>query len=76
MISIEEPVLERHSMQGSIVAKQIIPGKAIATSLCVTSKYIVLGSDDARLHVYGLGGTYKMTLKGHTVEQRSRDNSY
>ena len=33
-------------------------------SLCVTLKYIVLGSDDARLHVYGLGGTYKMTLKG------------
>ena len=63
-------------MQGSIVAKQMIPGKAISTSLYVTSKYIVLGLDDARLHVYGLGGTYKMTLKGDAVEQRSRDNSY
>jgi WD40 repeat protein len=64
-ISIEELDLERRPMQGSIVAKQMIPGESMVVSLCVTSKYIVLGSDDARLHVYGLGGTYKMTLKGH-----------
>lgn len=53
------------TLEEAAVAKYIIPGEAVVTSLCLTSIYIVVAMDDGKLHVFSSDGEYQMTLEGH-----------
>ena len=47
--------------------KHITPDQGVVTSLHLTSKYIVVAMDNAKIHVYNTIGEHQKTLRGHVM---------
>lgn len=52
---------------GNVSPKQITPDQAVVTSLHLTDKYIVVGLDNAKIHVFDINGGAQKTLHGHMM---------
>ncbi|KAI9895054.1 MAG: hypothetical protein M1814_000279 [Vezdaea aestivalis] len=52
---------------GSSVCHHITPDQGVVTSLHLTSKYIVVALDTAKIHVYSTTGEHQKTLQGHVM---------
>jgi len=52
---------------GSCVARNITQEGGVVTSLHLTSKYIILALDNARIHVFDTEGNTLRTLQGHVM---------
>lgn len=52
---------------GSVNPRQITPDQAVVTSLHLTEKYIVVGLDNAKIHVFDIHGGSQKTLHGHMM---------
>jgi F-box and WD-40 domain protein CDC4 len=50
-----------------MTAKHITPDQGVVTSLHLTKKYIVVGLDNARIHVFNVKGDHQRTLNGHVM---------
>jgi F-box and WD-40 domain protein CDC4 len=48
-------------------ARQITPDQGVVTSLHLTSKYIVVALDNAKIHVFDTVGDHQKTLQGHVM---------
>lgn len=46
-------------------AAHTLLGKAVVTSLCLSTEYIVLAMDDGKIHVFDSDGQHQGTLEGH-----------
>lgn len=53
------------NMGGSYTLRQITPDQGVVTSLHLTSKYIVVALDNAKIHVCDPNGDNQKTLHGH-----------
>lgn len=52
---------------GEVHARQITPDQGVVTSLHLTSKYVVVGLDNAKIHVFDINGGHQRTLHGHMM---------
>ncbi|EAW14062.1 F-box/WD repeat-containing protein [Aspergillus clavatus NRRL 1] len=52
---------------GHCTQRHITPDQGVVTSLHLTSKYIVLALDNAKIHVYDTNGNNQKTLQGHVM---------
>lgn len=52
---------------GESITKHITPESGVVTSLHLTSKYIVVAMDNAKIHVFNTVGDHQKTLKGHVM---------
>ncbi|KAF2126070.1 F-box/WD repeat-containing protein pof1 [Dothidotthia symphoricarpi CBS 119687] len=52
---------------GTCDARQITPDQGVVTSLHLTSKYIVVALDNAKIHVFDTLGDHQKTLQGHVM---------
>lgn len=52
---------------GEVVHKHITPDQGVVTSLHLTSKYIVVALDNAKIHVFNTNGEHQKTLTGHVM---------
>jgi len=52
---------------GEVVYKHITPDQGVVTSLHLTSKYIVVALDNAKIHVFNTNGDHQKTLQGHVM---------
>lgn len=52
---------------GRCTQRHITPDQGVVTSLHLTSKYIVLALDNAKIHVYDTNGENQKTLEGHVM---------
>ncbi len=52
---------------GEAVYKHITPDQGVVTSLHLTSKYIVVALDNAKIHVFNTNGDHQKTLQGHVM---------
>lgn len=52
---------------GQNIAKHITQDQGVVTSLHLTSKYIVVALDNAKIHVFDTNGTNQKTLQGHVM---------
>lgn len=52
---------------GEAVCKHISPDQGVVTSLHLTSKYIVVALDNAKIHVFNTNGEHQKTLQGHVM---------
>lgn len=49
----------------SVLTKHTIPGGSVATTVCLTSKAVVVALDNGQIHVCDLNGTHQKILEGH-----------
>lgn len=52
---------------GQNVARHITQDQGVVTSLHLTSKYIVVALDNAKIHVFNTDGNNQKTLQGHVM---------
>ncbi|KAI9734550.1 MAG: hypothetical protein M1834_002151 [Cirrosporium novae-zelandiae] len=52
---------------GHCKLKHITPEQGVVTSLHLTSKYIVVALDNAKIHVFNTDGEHQKTLQGHVM---------
>ncbi|KAL9053359.1 MAG: hypothetical protein Q9162_004800 [Coniocarpon cinnabarinum] len=52
---------------GRMHARHITPDQGVVTSLHLTSKYIVVALDNAKIHVFDANGAHQKTLHGHVM---------
>lgn len=52
---------------GEAICRHITPDQGVVTSLHLTSKYIVVGLDNAKIHVFNTNGEHQRTLQGHIM---------
>ncbi|OJJ47103.1 hypothetical protein ASPZODRAFT_116075 [Penicilliopsis zonata CBS 506.65] len=52
---------------GRCTQRPITPEQGVVTSLHLTSKYIVVALDNAKIHVYDTNGENQKTLQGHVM---------
>ncbi|KAJ5907723.1 hypothetical protein N7495_000405 [Penicillium taxi] len=52
---------------GRCTQRHINPDQGVVTSLHLTSKYIVVALDNAKIHVYDTNGDNQKTLQGHVM---------
>lgn len=52
---------------GRAVSHHITPDQGVVTSLHLTSKYIVVALDNAKIHVFNTDGEHQKTLIGHVM---------
>lgn len=52
---------------GRVTIRHITPDQGVVTSLHLTSKYIVVALDNAKIHVYDTNGNNQRTLQGHVM---------
>jgi F-box and WD-40 domain protein CDC4 len=52
---------------GRCTQRHITPDQGVVTSLHLTSKYIVVALDNAKIHVYDTNGDNQKTLQGHVM---------
>lgn len=52
---------------GTSVTRNITQEGGVVTSLHLTSKYIILALDNARIHVFDTGGNSQRVLQGHVM---------
>ncbi|EED15522.1 F-box and WD repeat-containing protein [Talaromyces stipitatus ATCC 10500] len=52
---------------GRCAQKHVTPDQGVVTSLHLTSKYIVVALDNAKIHVYDTSGGNQKTLEGHVM---------
>lgn len=52
---------------GNVHPRQITPDQAVVTSLHLTDNYIVVGLDNAKIHVFDVYGGSQKTLHGHMM---------
>lgn len=52
---------------GQMTAKHITPDQGLVTSLHLTKKYIVVGLDNAKIHIFNTKGDLQRTLCGHSM---------
>lgn len=52
---------------GRCSQRHITPDQGVVTSLHLTSKYIVVALDNAKIHVYDTNGDNQKTLQGHVM---------
>ncbi|KAJ5081938.1 F-box and WD repeat-containing protein [Penicillium alfredii] len=52
---------------GRCTQRHITPDQGVVTSLHLTSKYIVVALDNAKIHVYDTDGDNQKTLQGHVM---------
>ncbi|KAJ5641137.1 hypothetical protein N7528_000762 [Penicillium herquei] len=52
---------------GRCTQRHITPDQGVVTSLHLTSKYIVVALDNAKIHVYNTNGDNQKTLLGHVM---------
>ena len=50
-----------------MTARHITPEQGVVTSLHLTKKYIVVGLDNAKIHVFNTKGDHQRTLQGHVM---------
>lgn len=50
---------------GQMTAKHITPDQGVVTSLHLTKRYIVVGLDNAKIHVFNTKGDHLRMLQGH-----------
>lgn len=52
---------------GQAICRHITPDQGVVTSLHLTSKYIVVALDNAKIHVFNTNGEHQKTLQGHIM---------
>jgi F-box and WD-40 domain protein CDC4 len=52
---------------GRVKGRHITPDQGVVTSLYLTSKYIVVALDNAKIHVFDTEGDNQKTLQGHIM---------
>jgi F-box and WD-40 domain protein CDC4 len=52
---------------GQNIARHITQDPGVVTSLYLTSKYIVVALDNAKIHVFNTDGNQQKTLQGHVM---------
>lgn len=52
---------------GTHIMRHITPDQGVVTSLHLTSKYIVVALDNAKIHVFDTDGAHQKTLQGHIM---------
>jgi F-box and WD-40 domain protein CDC4 len=52
---------------GKSIARHITQDQGVVTSLHLTSKYIVVALDNAKIHVFNTDGNQQKTLQGHVM---------
>ncbi|RFU29983.1 hypothetical protein B7463_g6344, partial [Scytalidium lignicola] len=52
---------------GTNIARHITQDQGVVTSLHLTSKYIVVALDNAKIHVFNTDGNQQKTLQGHVM---------
>lgn len=52
---------------GRCTQRHITPDQGVVTSLHLTSKYIIVALDNAKIHVYDTNGDNQKTLQGHVM---------
>ena len=52
---------------GHMTARHISPDQGVVTSLHLTKRYIIVGLDNARIHVFDTKGDLQRTLQGHVM---------
>lgn len=52
---------------GRAICRHITPDQGVVTSLHLTSKYIVVALDNAKIHVFNTNGEHQKTLTGHVM---------
>lgn len=52
---------------GKVGLKHVTPEPGVVTSLHLTSKYIVVAMDNAKIHVFSTDGEHQKLLKGHVM---------
>lgn len=52
---------------GEAICRHITPDQGVVTSLHLTSKYIVVALDNAKIHVFNTNGEHQKTLQGHVM---------
>ena len=50
-----------------MTARHIQPDQGVVTSLHLTSKYIIVALDNAKIHVFDVKGDHQRTLTGHVM---------
>jgi len=49
----------------SVLTKHTIPGESVVTTVCLTSKAIVVALDNGQIYVFSPEGTHQKSLEGH-----------
>ncbi|EEH42340.1 uncharacterized protein PADG_07160 [Paracoccidioides brasiliensis Pb18] len=52
---------------GHVTTKHITPDHGVVTSLHLTSKYIAVALDNAKIHIFNTNGEHQRTLQGHVM---------
>lgn len=52
---------------GQMTARHITPDQGVVTSLHLTKNYIIIGLDNAKIHVFNTKGVHQRTLQGHVM---------
>ncbi|EGE77959.1 F-box and WD-40 domain-containing protein CDC4 [Blastomyces dermatitidis ATCC 18188] len=52
---------------GHVFTKHITPDHGVVTSLHLTSKYIAVALDNAKIHIFNTTGEHQRTLQGHVM---------
>lgn len=52
---------------GQMTAKHITPDQGVVTSLHLTEKYVIIGSDNSKIHIFSIKGDLQRTLCGHSL---------
>ena len=52
---------------GRAICRHITPDQGVVTSLHLTSKYIIVALDNAKIHVFNTDGEHQRTLNGHVM---------
>ncbi|KAI9852990.1 MAG: hypothetical protein M1838_002769 [Thelocarpon superellum] len=52
---------------GRAICRHVTPDQGVVTSLHLTSKYIVVALDNAKIHVFDPDGEHQKTLSGHVM---------
>lgn len=52
---------------GEAICRHITPDQGVVTNLHLTSKYIVVALDNAKIHVFNTNGEHQKTLQGHIM---------
>ncbi|QSS57264.1 F-box and WD repeat-containing protein [Histoplasma capsulatum var. duboisii H88] len=52
---------------GHLITKHITPDHGVVTSLHLTSKFIAVALDNAKIHIFNTEGEHQRTLQGHVM---------
>ncbi|KKZ66302.1 F-box and WD-40 domain-containing protein CDC4 [[Emmonsia] crescens] len=52
---------------GHVITKHITPDHGVVTCLHLTSKYIAVALDNAKIHIFNTNGEHQRTLQGHVM---------